>query len=153
MTSPIIPSSRIAAVFAALVLASGTVATGLSTAPAHAAPAPAAKPTVASPATSASIWQAIDAKSAELAKAIEGGKLAGVHHLAFAIRDLVATLPAHSSDLPADKLAKVKSGVKFVATLADRLDASGDGNDKAGSQENYDKLIGVLKSLRANYLK
>ena len=103
------------------------------------------------PATVDGIWQAIDQKTAELQKTIQGGALNDVHHLAFAVRDLVAALPERSKSLSADQQAKVKSNVKFVATLADRLDASGDANDKAASQANYDKLMKVLQSLRANY--
>ncbi len=147
-----LPSNLFRVVLAAVVLNAGVAALSPA-AQAHPAPTSATSATAAAPTTSAGIWQAIDAKTTELAKTIQGGKLADVHHIAFAIRDLVATLPAHAADLPADKQAKVKSGVKFVATLADRLDASGDANDKAGTQDNYDKLITVLKSLRADDTK
>ena len=103
------------------------------------------------PATSAGIWHVIDAKSAELKKTIDVGKLDDVHHQAFAIRDLVAALPARSASLPADKLAKVRGGAKYVATLADRLDATGDAKDQAGTKSNYAKLTMVLAALHANY--
>jgi hypothetical protein len=106
---------------------------------------------VAIPDTSVGIWQAIDAKSAALQKTIDAGSLADVHHEAFAIRDLVAALPTHSTSLPAEKLAKVSSGVKFVATLATRLDATGDAKDMAGTKQNYAQLMAVLASLRLNY--
>lgn len=105
------------------------------------------------PATVPALWQAIDKKSAELQQTIQHGSLADVHHVAFAVRDLVAALPAKSTTLPAEKQAAIKAGVKFVATLAERLDASGDANDKAGAQSNYDKLTKVLSQLRANYAK
>ena len=107
--------------------------------------------TSTSPEIAVSIWQAIDAKSLALKKTIDVGKLDEVHHEAFAIRDMVAALPAHSTSLPADKLAKVRDGVKFVATLAARLDATGDAKDMAGTKENYAKLVTVLASLRSNY--
>ena len=100
-----------------------------------------------------SVLQAIDQKNTELGKTIENGKLDDVHHMAFAIRDLVAALPSRSSTLSADKQAKVQGSVKFVATLADRLDASGDANDKAATKENYDKLTAVLQELRTSYAK
>lgn len=116
-----------------------------------AAAAPGAEAKVQIPATAEAIWQAIDHKSGELAKLIQSGSLGDVHHVAFAIRDLVAALPEHSKTLSADQQSKVQGGVKFVATLAERLDASGDANDKAGAQDNYDKLKKVLESLRANY--
>lgn len=116
-----------------------------------------AKPTSAEqektqiPATAEAIWRAIDQKSAELAKVIQAGSLDDVHHIAFAIRDLVAALPEHSKTLTTEQEAKVQGSVKFVATLAERLDASGDKGDKAGVQDNYDKLKKVLEGLRANY--
>jgi hypothetical protein len=103
------------------------------------------------PATLDGLWQAIDAKSAELKKTIDSGALDQVHHEAFAIRDLVAGLPAKSGSLPAESLAKVKSSVKFVATLAERLDATGDAKDAAGTKQNFEKLSSVLASLKGNY--
>lgn len=103
------------------------------------------------PATAEGVWQAIDAKAAELKKTIDKGDLGQVHHEAFAIRDLVAALPARSGALAPEKLAKVASGVKFVATLAERLDASGDAKDAAATKQNFEKLSTVLASLRANY--
>ncbi|MBI3344024.1 MAG: transporter [Gammaproteobacteria bacterium] len=103
------------------------------------------------PTTAEAIWQSIDKRTEELARVIETGKLDEVHHHAFAIRDLVAALPARSGALPADKLAKVKTNSQFVATLAERLDASGDAKDKAGTESNFQKLQKVLKSIRENY--
>ena len=117
-----------------------------------AAPAPAAESEESStptsiPDTADAIWQAIDQKSAELKATIQGGSLENVHHQAFAIRDLVAALPSHSPTLPAEDQAKLQGEVKFVATLADRLDAAGDAGDRAGAQENYDKLVAVLNGI------
>ena len=103
------------------------------------------------PATLEGVWQAIDAKSTDLKKTIDMGDLEEVHHHAFAIRDLVAALPGKSSALSAENLAKVKTGVKFVATLAERLDASGDAKDAAGTKQNFERLTTLLASLRANY--
>ena len=103
------------------------------------------------PATSEAIWQSIDKETEQLGRIIQAGKLEEVHHLAFAIRDLVAALPARSASLPADKLTQVKANSKFVATLAERLDATGDAKDKAGTESNFQKLKGVLKTIRANY--
>lgn len=123
-------------------------------APAAAAPAPeatAAAETEAAPVvipdTADAIWQAVNEHSAELKTTIEGGSLGEVHHHAFAIRDLVAALPAHSPTLPAEDQAKLAGEVKFVATLASRLDETGDANDKAGCQANYDQLVAVLNGI------
>jgi hypothetical protein len=103
------------------------------------------------PDTVAAIWQSVDQETEGMAKGIQTGKLGELHQHAFAIRDLVGALPAHSASLAADKLAKVKSDVKFVATLAQRLDAAGDANNKAAAESNFEKLRDVLKSIRENY--
>lgn len=119
--------------------------------PATAEAAPGAEAKVQIPATADGIWIAIDQKRVDLAKLIQSGALGEVHHVAFAIRDLVAALPARSTSLPAEQQGKIQGSVKFVATLADRLDASGDANDKAGVQDNFEKMTKLLDSLRANY--
>ncbi len=106
---------------------------------------------IAIPATAGGIWQAIDGHIAELHSAITSGKLETVHVHAYAVRDLVRALPAHSQNLSADALVKVKGGGKFVDTLAERLDHTGDAKDKPGTQGNLQKLEGVLKALRAQY--
>ena len=103
------------------------------------------------PATSEAIWQSIDKETEQLATLIQSDKLEGVHHHAFAIRDLVAALPSRSDSLAADKVAAVKANGKFVAALAERLDAAGDAKDKAGTAANFEKLKGVLKTIRSSY--
>lgn len=113
--------------------------------------APTAKMETSTPTTADGIWQSIDQKTVELDKTIQSGALDQVHHHAFAIRDLVAALPEHSQSLSADKLAKVKGNVKYVATLAERLDATGDAKDKVGTQTNFEKLKKVLHGLHAIY--
>ncbi len=95
-------------------------------------------------ATSSAIWQSIDQQVLALSKAIQTGVFDEVHHRAFAIRDLVAALPARSGLLPPEKLAQVKANVQFVATLAQRLVATGDAKDKAGTESNFRKLQQVL---------
>jgi predicted membrane protein len=103
------------------------------------------------PDTVAAIWQSVDRETEGMAKEIQTGKLGELHQRAFAIRDLVGALPALSASMTADKLAKIKSDAKFVATLAQRLDAAGDANNKATAESNFEKLRDVLKSIRANY--
>lgn len=103
------------------------------------------------PAAAASIWQAIDQRAAMLEKLIQAGTLEEVHHHAFAIRDLSAALSEHTSSLSSSQRDKLQSDIKFVDTLAQRLDVSGDNNDRAGAEENLSKLKGVLKSMRALY--
>ena len=105
------------------------------------------------PATIDGIWAAIDQHSAALDKDIQTGILDEVHHQAFAIRDLTAALPALSQSLAADKLAQLNSNLKFVATLAQRLDATGDAGDRVGTQANFAKLKKVLEEMRVIYPK
>ena len=125
-------------------------------APAAAAAAPEAVPAaeeaapMAIPATADAIWQEIDKHSAELKATIDSGALKEVHHHAFAIRDLVAALPTHSPTLPAADQSKLQGEVKFVSTLADRLDQSGDANDKAATQASYEQLTKVLSGITRN---
>ncbi len=97
------------------------------------------------------IWTAIDSKVAELEKIIRAGELEKVHHEAFAIRDMTAALPAKSSELSPENLKKINANVKYVATLAERLDASGDAKDRDGVKAQYEKLIQVLKQMRGAY--
>lgn len=106
---------------------------------------------MAIPGTSAGIWAAVDAHMKELHAAITQGKLNTVHQHAFAVRDLIRALPSHSSNLSASALATVAAQVKFVDTLAERLDQSGDANDKAGTEDNTRKLEAIMKTLRAQY--
>jgi hypothetical protein len=103
------------------------------------------------PNTSAGIWQAVDSHMQELHAAIAQGKLNTMHQHAYAVRDLVRSLPSHSANLPAEALAKVTAQTKFVDTLAERLDQTGDANDKAGTESNVSKLEGVLKTIRDQY--
>ena len=103
------------------------------------------------PATADGIWAAIDLQTAALRKSIDTGALDQIHHHAFAIRDLVAALATHPPLLSADKRAKVQQSAKYVATLADRLDAAGDAKDLAGTKTHFAKLPALLKAIRANY--
>lgn len=103
------------------------------------------------PDTAQGVWVEIHKHSGELADVVKARKLDEVHHHAFAIRDLVNTLPDKSKELSADKLAKLKANTKFVASLAGRLDKSGDANDQAGTESNLMKLQGVIKVIESFY--
>ena len=102
---------------------------------------------IAIPATADGIWKAVDQEMATLNQLITDKKLATLHEHAYAVRDLLAALPAHLK-LSATDQAKLGSDQKFVAALASRLDQSGDSGDQAGAQSNYDKLKGVIASIR-----
>ncbi len=105
--------------------------------------------TVQVPATADAIWESVDQHATVMTKLIQAGTLKEVHHHAFAIRDLTAALPARVKTHSPDQRNQIETQVKFVAALAQRLDASGDSNDRAGAEANLTKLNGVLKSLRA----
>jgi hypothetical protein len=55
------------------------------------------------------------------------------HEVAFALRDLVAAMPDQSAQLPPERFAKLQGNVKYVGTIAERLDAAGDANDQAAT--------------------
>ena len=97
------------------------------------------------------IWHEVKEHQQELENVIKTKQLAKVHEIAFRIRDLVNAMPAKSATLSAENLSKVKSNAKFLATLASRLDESGDANDQAATEENYKKFAGILKNIDAQY--
>lgn len=103
------------------------------------------------PDSAAGIVKEVKEHQAELGKLIADKKLDKVHEVAFEIRDLVNALPDKSTDLNADKLSKVKADAKFVASLADRLDKSGDSKDQAGTEANFKKLQTVLTGIESQY--
>ncbi|HWC61903.1 MAG TPA: heavy metal-binding domain-containing protein [Verrucomicrobiae bacterium] len=103
------------------------------------------------PNTAAGIFKEVKEHEEELGKTVAAKKLDDVHHLAFAIRDLVNALPDKSKDLDSEKMGKLKANAKFIAALADRLDKSGDANDQAGTEANFKKLQDILKQVRALY--
>ena len=115
-------------------------------APATAAPEAATEATPI-PETADAIWQAIDQKTAELKATVASGSLENVHHQAFAIRDLVAALPAKSPTMTPEDQTQLQNAAKFVSTLADRLDESGDAGDRAAAQANFDKMVAVLSGI------
>lgn len=105
------------------------------------------------PTNAVGIWKAIDGHVKELEELVATGNLKQVHEHAFAIRDLVRALPEHSAALAAEARTRVSANVKFVDTLAARLDESGDANDKTATASNLKKLEDVLARIRVEYPK
>lgn len=103
------------------------------------------------PDTAAAILQEVKKQETDLGSTIAAKKLDIVHQMAFAIRDLVNALPDKSTELAADKLNKVKANSKFVASLASRLDQSGDAKNQAATETNFKKLQSLLKEIEAQY--
>lgn len=96
-------------------------------------------------------WHEVKAKEVDLSHLIQTEELDHVHKAAFAIRDLVAALPEKSQQLSAEQQAKLKANVKYVATLAGRLDEAGDAKDKAKTESNFKQLQSVLGSIEKLY--
>lgn len=106
------------------------------------------KAKVAIPETVPAIWAEITKHQGELAATIQSKKLADVHHHAYAIRDLVAALPAKA---PADKKARVEGAAKNMAALAEKLDAAGDNNKQADAEAGLKQVDALLKQLKAQF--
>ena len=99
--------------------------------------------TAASPTT---VMTQIHELVAKLATTVGEKKLEDVHHLAFAIRDLVATLPP---TFQADKQAKVAATARNIDSIASALDESGDAKDQLKTEANLKKLHGLVKMLES----
>ena len=96
-------------------------------------------------------WTKIEAAKAELDKTIADNKLSTVHEAAFKVRDIVKTLPAQSSGLPADKMATLNTQVKNVEQLAGKLDEAGDSNNLSATQDNQAGLSETLDTIKGLY--
>lgn len=96
-------------------------------------------------------WTKIQAAKADLDKTIAAKELKKVHEAAFKVRDIVKTLPAQSSGLPADKMATLNTQVKNVEQLAGKLDEAGDSNNIAATQDNQAGLNDTLDTIKELY--
>ena len=103
------------------------------------------------PATANGIWAEVKEHEVQLGKIIADKKLDQVHEVAFEIRDMVNALPDKSMDLPADKLAALKSNAKYVADIAKRLDESGDAGDAVNTKAQADRLAKLLQDIETLY--
>jgi hypothetical protein len=101
--------------------------------------------------TAADLWRTVKTHETELQGLVESKDLGKVHEVAFAIRDSVAGMADQSPQLSPEQLTKLKGNVKYVATLAERLDASGDAKDQAATERNLKQLESVLSSIEALY--
>jgi hypothetical protein len=106
---------------------------------------------VAGPETAGGILQAVKAREGELDNLIKAKELGKVHEVAFAIRDLVAGLPEKSGQLSAEQQAKLKGNVKYVATIAERLDAAGDAKNQGATEAGFKQLQSVLGAIEGLY--
>ena len=103
------------------------------------------------PETVAGIWHAIDEQVAHLDETIAAGKLADVHKVAFAIRDLAKELPEKSTDLPEAKQKLLTGLVERVAEHATNLDTYGDGGKAKETAAEFTQLKKRLDYMRGLY--
>ena len=78
-------------------------------------------------------------------------KLAKVHVVAFAIRDLAKLLPEKSKDLSPDNQKKLKGSVDRIAEIAKRLDQYGDAGDQANTEKEAKRLETLLQFIKKLY--
>ena len=97
------------------------------------------------------VWRKVQASSVKLDRLIQSRKLQGVHQVAFQIRDLVNTLPAKSTTLPADKQKQLATGVRSVGQIAKLLDRYGDANNQAQTAAQNKRLHTVLHAIEHLY--
>ena len=135
--------------FAPMIIVGMLLASLMLDSPAQSGERPESSPQI--PVTARAVWIAIDQQTAGLSEAIRTGAFGEVDHRAYAIRDLAAALQARSGSLSSRKLAEIKRYLPFVATLARRLDASGDAKDRAGKESNFRKLRRILSLMRGVY--
>lgn len=140
------------------MLMAGILAVGLSRPapgfPDEAAERPAARAAAktAAPATSAAeTWREIEAAESDLGHLIQTRKLDRLHEAAYTLRDLVAALPVKSQNLSAEAQAKLRADVKYVATLASRLDEAGDAGDAGEAEASFKQMQSVLASIEKLY--
>ena len=97
------------------------------------------------------VWTAVTDHQKELHGVLAANKLDDVHHHAFAVRDLVAAMPAKSNSLPAEKKTELTKSSSRIASLAKLLDEAGDGGDSAQVATLVTKLDGELKAIESLY--
>jgi hypothetical protein len=97
------------------------------------------------------LWRAVKTEEAELGKLIKARDLEKVHEVAFSIRDRVAALPEKSTQLSGEQMAQLKANVKYVTTLAERLDKAGDSKDQAATEASLRQLQSVLGNIEKLY--
>jgi ABC-type glycerol-3-phosphate transport system substrate-binding protein len=145
----------------ALVVLAGCSSKQESNAPAttsHPAP-PAAAPSgedehgetvekVAPAATLAGIWTQIADEQSKLSTAIQNGQLKDVHHLAFAIRDLVLAAADKAKAASPASGSKLDGMVEQVKASATKLDELGDAGNLSGTQTEYAKLETILGAIK-----
>ena len=103
------------------------------------------------PESAADIWHEVGEQVELLDSTIDNGKLAEVHRIAFAIRDLANGLPDASKDLPEAKQKLLKGYLERVAGHAKLLDTYGDGGNQSKTEAEFEQLKKRLDYMRKLY--
>ena len=103
------------------------------------------------PETATQIWHEIGEQLELLDSTIDNGKLAAVHRIAFAIRDLANGLPDASKELPQAKQKLLKGYLERVAEHAKNLDTYGDGGNQSKTEAEFGQLNKRLDYMRKLY--
>ena len=103
------------------------------------------------PESAADIWHEIGEQVELLDSTIHNGKLAEVHSIAFAIRDLANGLQGTSKDLPESKQKLLKGYLERVAEHAKLLDTYGDGGNQSKTEAEFGQLKKRLDYMRKLY--
>ena len=91
-------------------------------------------------ATAGDVLTAVDAQLADLDKTIAAKALDKVHVTAFAIRDLLLTLPEKTGSLPAEGKNTLTASLGKIKQQAGLLDKYGDAGDLAQTTAVFGKL-------------
>lgn len=102
----------------------------------------------ATPATAGEILAAVDTRLAELDQTIAAGELEKVHVTAFAIRDLLLTLPEKAGELPAESKTALTSSLARIKQQAGLLDKYGDAGDQAQTKAVFGKFQAEIAKIK-----
>jgi hypothetical protein len=105
--------------------------------------------TVTPAGTVGGIWTQIGDEQTKLSAAIQNGQLKDVHHLAFAIRDLVVALANKANAASPAAAPKLNGMVAQVKASATKLDELGDAGNLSGTQAEYAKLETLLSAIKS----
>jgi hypothetical protein len=105
----------------------------------------------AADATVGQVWRTVRAREAELGELIAAEKLGEVGPRTRVIRDLVATMPAKSPDLPPEKAKKLEGWGRYVKQLTERIDTAAKAKDVTDAQAALGYLTKVLGAIEGLY--
>ena len=100
-------------------------------------------------ATVPGIWAQIADERVKLAAAIQDGQLKKVHHLVYAVRDLVVALVNKAGTASPVVAPRLDDLAAQVRTSARKLDQYGDAGNLRGARTEYARLVNLLEAIEA----